>query len=360
LHPVDVFALVEARAKHKGTTKRAFAAERQKAEQLAYQQFGETANFEQIYEVLKEQYSYSVEQCAALMELEFETELRLSVPRVAVRDLLMNLRAAGKRIILCSDMYLSSDAVRKLLGKCGYPDDLELWISSEKGGTKGSGKLWAQFFEQIPADQKVIHVGDNEQADFRILKQMGKDAILIGSGLHLFEESCLYGYLSKYVNGSVANSVVLGYLVNKACFNSPFAGSDSEDSIVAVWGGAAFSCFMEFLVSNRDDSQLLFVTREGYLLKPMYERYCQALGIEPQCSCLFYSSRAATIAATVTSESDIRNAMQRPEYQGTLRDFVKSRMNYDLSAEESLAICQYPFRNNGKTFSSFCGRIFPV
>ena len=238
LRPSDVFSIVEAQAKRSGITTRAFSVERQKAEQLSYQRFGECADYAQIYQILKSEFSYSEEQCAALMDLEFETELHLAVPRRSVKDLLTKLLSSGKRIVLCSDMYLSSAAIRKLLLHCGYPADLELWVSCEKGGTKSSGKLWEQFFEQLPATLKTIHIGDNAQADYRILRQMGKDAILIDSSLSLFENSSMHGYLSRFDTSAIGNRLVLGYLVNNACFNSPFADSESEDGIISVWGGA--------------------------------------------------------------------------------------------------------------------------
>ena len=331
LRPADVFAIVEAQAKKQGFLNRAFATERRRAEQLAYQKYGETANFRQIYETLQERFPYTEAQSCALMALELETELRVAIPRVAVRELLLALRNAGKRILLCSDMYLSSQDIQKLLVACGYPGDLEIWVSCEKGGTKDSGKLWEKVFAYLPADQRIIHVGDNPHGDDAVLKEMGRASYLFDSGMARFRKTEMYDYLSKYTTDDPGNTLVLGYLVNKACFNSPFQDIRADESVTAVWGGAIFACFMDYLVSGRDDSQLLFVTREGYLLKPMYERYCKSLGIRPQKATLFYSSRAATIAATVTSEEDVRGALQRPEYQGTLAHFVKSRMNFDIS-----------------------------
>lgn len=339
LKPADVFAVVEAEAKRKKILSGSFASDRRCAEQTAYAQYGQTANFQQIYAMLRDRFSYTDTQCNALMELELETELRLVTPRIALREITVRLIAAGKRIVLCSDMYLSSEAIRKLLVRCGYPENLELWVSSEKGATKQSGKLWDMLFSYLPSDKKSIHVGDNECADYQRLRQLGKDAILIDSGFSLFEQSELYGYMSKYITDDIGNSLILGYLVNKACFNSPFKGTDSDNSdnsIVSVWGGAAFACFMNFLAKHRDDSQLLFATREGYFLKPMYELYCKRLGTEPQCCTLFYSSRTAATAATITTEQDIWDILRHPDYQGTLGHFVKSRMNFDVSFDREI------------------------
>lgn len=340
LKPTDLFTVVEARAKQKGIVNHAFARDRQQAEHVAYAQYGETASFLQIYQVLQDSFSYSHSQCDALRELELQTELQLITPRRSVRELFYQLIQAGKRIILCSDMYLSSTQIQQLLVQCGYPEDLDIWVSCEKSGTKSSGVLWDKLFASLPEGQTTIHIGDNPDGDYRKLRQMGRDAILIDSGMALFQNSPLYGYLSKYIVDEIGSSLVLGYLINKALFNSPFSDIHTEADVVSVWGGAAFSCFMDFLVKNRDDSQLLFVTREGYLLKPMYERYCRQLGIQPQSSTVFYASRAATVSATITSPSDIVTAMMSPKYRGTAGNFAKSRFNFDLSADPKL--CSMP------------------
>lgn len=329
--PADVFSLMEAAAKDRGLIHSEFARDRVRAEAEAYEACGDTAGLAQIYEMLSSRSGYAQDQCAALMALELDMERKAVIPRRDMLELVRNLLYAGKRIVLCSDMYLSSSQIRDLLVQCGYPEGMEIWVSCEKGGTKHSGKLWEQFFESVPTGLRVIHVGDNEDGDYRALKRLGREALLIPSGLARFQDSELYGYLSKYMDGGIGCSLVLGYLINRACFNSPFADSGSGEEITAVWAGAAFGCFMDFLIRNRDDSQLLFVTREGYLLRPMYERYCRSLGQEPQSNSLCYASRAAAVASAVASEKDVHNAMQRPDFSGTLGQFTKNRLNYDLS-----------------------------
>lgn len=336
LRPVDLFSLVEAAAKQKGLLSGSFSQDRRQAEQLAYEKYGESANFRQIYQVLQDRYCYTRAACEALMELEFDTEKQVVVPRRAVRDLFRYLLGKGKRILLCSDMYLSSQQIQQLLVCCGYPEGLEIWVSCERGGTKSSGVLWDKLFASLPPGKSVVHVGDNPDADYRKLRQMGRDAVPIDSAAALFQDSELYGYLSQYVHDDIGSSLILGYLVNNALFNSPFSDLDGGKEAVSVWGGAAFSCFMDFLVRSGDDSQLLFVTREGYLLKPMYERYCQQRGLQPQSSTLLYASRAATISATITTPGDILNAMLSPKYSGTLGDFTRSRFNFQLPSGSQL------------------------
>ena len=175
LEPSDIFVIVEAWAKKRGIPVDRFANDRVTAEQRAYHKYGENVDFGRIYEVLQEEFSYTGAQCKTLQELELETELQLTVARDDVKCIVEKLLAAGKRIILCSDMYLSSEMIHKLLKKCGYPDGLELWVSCEKDASKKTGDMWKKLFASLPENCKVIHVGDNDQADYRSLKEMGKE-----------------------------------------------------------------------------------------------------------------------------------------------------------------------------------------
>lgn len=325
--PSDIFAIVEARAKEQGILADGFGEHRRLAEENAYRRYGEHADFNQIYTELREGFLYTCEQSDALQELELDTELQLVLPRRDVRSLVEKLLAAGKRILLCSDMYLSSSAIGRLLKKCGYPDGLELWVSCEKKASKKNGDLWEQLFACLPADARVIHVGDNREADYRKPKELGREALWIPSGAELFRRSELYDYLSKYIPGKPGCSLLLGYLVNRACFNSPFSDGRMDDSLTEIWCGGLFACFMDFLVEHRDDSRLLFVTREGFLLKPMYERFCKALGVTPQDNTLCYASRLAALAASVSEAEDLQKVMLS-RFEGTLGDFLENRLNY--------------------------------
>lgn len=333
--PTEVFTIVEAKAKNDHVIDKPFFQERQSAEQTGNLRYGDSNSMNTIYELLAAEYGYSAEQCRYLMNAEINTEYEVITPRSRMLELVQNLISEGKRVLLCSDTYLNSAEIRRLLTKCGYPADLELWVSNERGASKHAGTIWKQLFDYLPKDKKIIHMGDDELSDYAGLKQQGKPAVLIDSGMRAFAKSELYPYLSGYLNDGIGTSLMLGYLINKACFNSPFTDDVVEENVVAAWLGPVFACFMDWLVQHDDGSQLLFLTREGYLLQALYTRYCKACHVPQQSNALFYASRAATMAATITSEAEIRNVMKLA-YQGTLGHFVKCRMNYQLPLDADI------------------------
>lgn len=339
IKPVDIFSIVEAKAKtNKFISKnKLFFIDRQEAEKISYTEFGDFTTLYTIYNILKRDFEYTEEQCNWLKKIEIEMEIATVIPRKDMLSLVKELKKQGKRIILCSDMYLSSKEIKKLLNKCGYDKELELWVSCEKGASKHNGNLWNILFDYLPKDKKTIHIGDNEWSDSKTLKQIGKDSLLIKKGYDLFYDSILYEYLSKFIRDEISTSLVIGYLINVACFNSPFENqyTKEDNSIEGIWMGYAFACFMDWLVQQKDSSLLLFVTREGYLLKPMYEKYCEKLGINSQKNILFYASRAATMAASISSRTDIEDILSI-SYEGTLKHFLTKRLNIKLDLDEQV------------------------
>ena len=228
--------------------------------ELAFQKsadvFKEKNSIDLIYSILESEFHYSRYECACLKQMELDTELALSIPRERMRSILMELRNAGKKILLCCDSYLPSVFLEKILSKCGYPEDLEIWVSNEKGVSKETGSMWKMLSEEMGA-RSWIHVGDEEWADYQVLVQDNKNAVLIDSGLKAFEKSEMCPYLSMHISDNIGDALVLGYLVNYACFNSPFHRDTNEKGVVSIWMGAVFACFIDWLVQNRDDSILL-------------------------------------------------------------------------------------------------------
>ena len=332
LHPHDMFSIVENRT---GITGRRFVTDRIRAGQIADAQFGECATLVQIYKVLEESFMYPKAQARQLMEAELQTELEIAVPRVPMVRLLQELLQLDKRVVICCDTCLSSHHLRKLLDKCGIPATVELWLSCEKGAGKKSEAFWSQLLASVPSNLTFVHLGSDPDADLHPLNRLGRQVIRIQSGMDTFASSPMAPYLFPFFKEDIACSLFMGYFIHRACFNSPFSDGSADDAAIGIWMGAPLACFMDDLVSRRDDSLLLFVTREGYLLQPMYTRYCAALGINPQDNALFYASRSAALAAVAVSESSFQETL-RFAYRGTIGHLMKTRFNFDLPRQAPL------------------------
>ena len=332
MQPKDVFSIT---AKRIGISDRRFSRERAQAANIARKCIGKNASLEQIYQVLEELFHYSTDQIIQLKEAELQTELDISVPRLPVVQLMLELLQEGKHVCICCDSCLRSEEIRKLLIKCGISPAIKIWTSCEIGATKDQDTFWRELLASSTHGRTFVHIDGLVETGMHPLNRLGQKVIHIPSGIEAFMASPTASYLNPFLKDDLACSLFMGYFIQKACFNSPFSDCERGDSAIDIWMGTAFACFMDYLVSKQDSSLLLFVTREGYLLQSMYIRYCAALGISPQENTLFYASRNAVIATSVVSKSTIRDALQI-SYSGKLGHLLKNRFNFNLATEDLL------------------------
>lgn len=333
LHPVDVFRLVEDMIPSRLSMRLDFKARRIAAEQAAYQRSASgQAELKDIYTILASELPLTQEQSDDLMRLELEAEQLLTVPRVDVRDLLLELHQSGKKLLLVSDMYLTAAQLRPLLTACGYPEDLPIIVSCETGKSKGDGSLWEKVVQEHPG-QMIVHIGDNRRSDYQNAMAAGIKAFLIPNPSERFPHGKLFSCLGVYDDGSFGSSLLLGTLVNEVLYNHAFDEAYDEARLTQLWLGPVFAKFSRWLAHNEDDCQLLFVTRENYILRPMYLAYCENAGITPRPNCDFYASRQATAMAAFTNE-DNYNRLFQEVYEGTLDNFVRTHCNFGLPGDD--------------------------
>lgn len=329
LHPVDVFQLTEELAKARSVWSGDFKNQRVHAEQMAYKQSASgQAVLKDIYAVLAAELKLMPKQTEDMMNLELEAERLLAVPRTDVRDFLTELYQSGKKLLLVSDMYLTAEQLRTLLTVCGYPEDLPILVSCEEGKSKGDGSLWKKVVHDHPGE-RIVHIGDNLRSDYQNAIAAGVNAFLIPNPAERFTKEKLYSCLGVYDDGSFGNSLLLGTLVNEILYNHAFDAEYDKDRLAQLWLGPVFAKFSRWLAHNDDDCLLLFVTRENYILRPMYLAYCENAGITPRSNCDFYASRQATAAAAFKNQKNYELLFQE-WYEGSLEDFVRTHCNIIL------------------------------
>lgn len=100
------------------------------------------------------------------VDMELSAELAAAVPNGPVVAAARACKNAGKAVYAISDMYLPAEQVRNLLEKCGVDFLDGVYVSSEYGVQKRSGKLFRVFLQDtgLRPDQ-VLFVGDDRRAD---------------------------------------------------------------------------------------------------------------------------------------------------------------------------------------------------
>ncbi len=341
LHPVDIFSFVGLMAHKEKLIDFDFITARTNAEkELSCGEKKYCYNLSDIYDEIKSSCSLTDVQADRLKTLETEAEERFIIPRNDVKELFYELYNSGKKIICVSDMYLSVAQLGHLMKASGYPTDIEIFVSNENNAVKGDGSLWKKVIGKYP-QKKILHIGDNRQVDYSAVKSLGQSAIHISNPFDKFVRSKLYKILAKYDNGEFGNSFLLGRLCNQILFNNAFSDEYDEEELSGLWNGSELSCFIRWLINNRDDSLLLFVTREGYIFEPLYNEYCKSAGIEPQKNCLFYASRQAVSIACASSDKDFKDLLEW-NYKGTLNKLLGTRFGIDKNELSGEKIIELP------------------
>ncbi|EOI0504327.1 HAD-IA family hydrolase [Campylobacter coli] len=128
----------------------------------------EDVNFDEIYNLLQQNFSLSFQQKEELMKLEIDTEKEVLYPIKKNIELIEQLVRSKKRVVLISDMYFNSSIIRIFLSKFSpIFNHIPIYMSSEFGLKKNSGNLFKAILNLEKVNpKKWIHYGDNWVGDY--------------------------------------------------------------------------------------------------------------------------------------------------------------------------------------------------
>lgn len=192
LYPKDVFRLVqhlipERLPEFPPQLRASFCGHRVWSEFIARQKSTrDDIMLEDIYCELGQVYGLDETSRKGLMELELEVESHVLLPVHGIATIMDSIRNLGGEVMFISDMYLSSGYISKVLERFGLLQTGDrIYISGEKGVTKGSGKLFSHILKETGIKaHELVHYGDNFQSDYLVPKSMGIE-ILYETGIQL-------------------------------------------------------------------------------------------------------------------------------------------------------------------------------
>lgn len=311
LDPTDVFEIVEKRAERHGMHLPDFKFERLGAEYRILSS-GRRHSLPEIYEDVRQRLDLLPEEAAWLKACEWQVEQEVIRPRENVCAWMKRVKAAGKRVVLVSDMYLSTEEIQFLLKKWNLTEYDAIYLSGEYG----SGKPEALFdhMKKEQQGERYLHIGDHPVSDGTSANAHGMDAFLIPSAKTMF--ASVRGNESLRFAENLQARCILGRAISRLC-NDPFTWqadgtlhvSDAETYAYAFLG-PLFASFFSWLVDDvrreRYDA-VLFASRDGFFLQKLYEWYRKKHPELPRSQYL-YVSRMACITASFETEADVRNS----------------------------------------------------
>ena len=208
------------------------------------------------------------------MDSEFRNEQQVCYANPYFLEVVTKLKERGKKLVICSDMYLGENRIAELLAAAGYPSFDQYFISCDYRKSKVNGKLYDILKDTLGKQRKYIHIGDNEYSDVKQARKQGLEAVLYRNVQDIGEK-----YRSSDMSpliSSVYSGIVNGYLHNGLYKKDPLY------EFGYIYGGLFVTGYCQFVheyVKNNGIQKILFLSRDGDILKKAYlKMYPEDLG----------------------------------------------------------------------------------
>lgn len=202
------------------------------------------------------------------MEKEIELEEAFCFPNPYMKYVFETLLAAGKQIVLVSDMYIPGESMKKILSKCGYEGYDKLFISCDYSCSKRDGRLYEIVNDYLnDENKKRIHIGDNYTTDIETSEKYGFDTFYypnvnkVGKPYRTDE---IPGLTGSFYRG-IAN----------AHLHNGYKRYDVYYEFGYLYGGlfiAGYADYIHDYARKNNIDKVLFVARDGYIIKKVYDQ----------------------------------------------------------------------------------------
>lgn len=262
--PKDLFLLLQAELDYLD-----FANIREKMERIAKERaFVEKGIREvDIYDIYFQVNKYTNIDIDEGVNKEFEIEYDLCLPNPYMLKVYRMLKEQNKKIIVTSDMYLTSNQINKILKKCGYDKFDNIFISCEYSANK-SGKGLYKIISAKYENKSIIHIGDNYKNDILNARESGWNAVLY-KGVHDLGKNYRASYCGmSELTGSTYGGVVDYHLLNGEKAYSPLYEYGFMYGGLYVFG---FCQWIHKYKIKNDIEKILFISRDGAIYQKIYD-----------------------------------------------------------------------------------------
>jgi len=315
LYPKDIFMLAGDEV---------FAKNRIKAES------DKNPNIHEIYDRVQQILGISNETKNSWKTTEILTEKKYLIQRKKMCEMFEYAKSIGKEIYLVSDMYLPKDILGEMLNELGINIDAEhIIVSCDCRLWKSEGLF--NILKNKAANKKILHIGDNYEADVLSAKKCGIDDVFhIENAVVMLADSYACDLLKYETN--LENRIIIGEFISRQ-LNDPFIFSKTQGKFIVEsnydmaysFFAPAISGFFSWMAvkaKELDLKYILFGARDGYI----FEEISKLLQHTIPKTEYFYTSRAVAVLAGLNSDEDILQAAH-VAYSGSIEQMLKSRFH---------------------------------
>ena len=296
-----------------------------------------------------------------LLELEVQVEKQILCKRLEVCNIMDQVIQDGKKVYLISDMYLPKEILRDILDDVGIEGYTDLFVSCDYGVSKQEGLYNIVKDIICPDDNTILHIGDNYYSDIVSAQDAGFNTFQIYSCREMFERS-IYSEIIPEPQ-CLKDSIILGQFILNA-FSDPFGKYYPNgklllydfQKIIRLFIAPIISEYIFFLsdqIKKKEIEYVVFPSRDGWLLKRMYETLNMQKGVFVDDIYLYTSRRSALVASAISEEDvmDILNVEDSRTLDAKIyARFGKKRDNSDkiltdTEIEDLLEVCRHENSN---------------
>ena len=338
LRPEDIFEMVGDRC-GKEIQKEKFKTWRMDAERkCALKKLSPT--FDDIYELLKEEYLLKDTTVSQLKKWEIEQEQKCITARDTMVEIYRYALSRGKKIYFTSDMYFSSGQIQELLKLCGIEKEYELLVSCELQASKENGSLYGKL-KEMAGEGKLLHIGDHDEIDGKMAEKNGIGSFTVLSAYDLLASSSFVQVFDSLRTEDDRN--YLGYFAS-VMLNDPFALCENAGKFqlssyrhIALAIYPMTMMFFHYIVQNakRYDC-ILFPSRDGFFLSQLYARIREIRkDLELPEGKYVYASRMALSRAAADDEKSFAVLLGKLFSDCTLncKDYILNQFDTELPEE---------------------------
>lgn len=283
------------------------------ARERAWVRNGRTeTTLDEIYQCMQEAFGAAHETAMALKDLEIATELKGCTRNDEIYAIYRDCLETMKPILFVSDMYLPSEVIRQILHRCGYERFQRLFVSSALGVTKSSGDLYDYMLKELACrPQEILHIGDHYDSDVTVAKRYGLATYFYekcGERVRRLDphrrhrlQRCASPAAGE---GSVEASIYVATILRCLLANGSTPHEGSDDLFWYEFGyisaGPLLFGFIGWLLMRAVEDQaetLYFLSRDGHILKRIYDQLSQRVKHAPPSEYLYASRRALNVPA---------------------------------------------------------------
>lgn len=307
----------------------------------------EDVTFEEIYEYFSLRGNITKDQRELLMQLEIDTEYKVSrgIPENIER--IKKLSDQGERVVLISDMYLPKEVIQIFLVKADKIfETIPLYVSNEYRKIKFTTNL----FQVVKSKEKISyaewkHIGDNIRGDYQAPEKLGIMTERYDYPQLLEMEKKLLD-CDRY---DCRVQLTIGASRNARIGNT----GDINYAIGTAVGAPLLVQYVEWIIDQalkRKLTRLYFIARDGFILKEIADIVLERTNCNIETQYIYGSRKAWRMPSICENNRDIEELLNW-SHINSLMTFQKIADVFQIEERELKQFIPEEYRNIEKISS---------